>query len=134
MQTRTQRNESLEKFHFRLKQKPALHNWEDLEDSLVKSIFIQGMRNPQLQMDLLSEDRDPTGTLQYALARERGQESQQKNGQPKQIAIRHKPTRKNRNSIHKTQQHTAKKKHKTKNAHTTDTKIRTSTILLEMWI
>ena len=29
-------------------------------------------------MDLLSEDRDPIGTLQYALARERGQENQQK--------------------------------------------------------
>ena len=29
-------------------------------------------------MDLLSEDRDPIGTLQYALARVRGQENQQK--------------------------------------------------------
>ena len=29
-------------------------------------------------MDLLSEDRDPIGTLQYALARERGQENQKK--------------------------------------------------------
>ena len=29
-------------------------------------------------MHLLSEDRDPIGTLQYALARERGQEKQQK--------------------------------------------------------
>ena len=36
------------------------------------------MRNAQIQMDLLSEDRDPIGTLQYALARERGQENQQK--------------------------------------------------------
>ena len=36
------------------------------------------MRNPQIQMDLLSEDRDPIGTLQYALARERGQKNQQK--------------------------------------------------------
>ena len=36
------------------------------------------MRNPQIQMDLLSEDRDPIGTLQYALARKRGQETQQK--------------------------------------------------------
>ena len=63
-------NETLEKFHLRTKQKTALCNWEDLEDSLVKSIFIQGMRNPQFQMDLLSEDRDPIGTLQYALDRE----------------------------------------------------------------
>ena len=51
--------ESLEQFHSRIKQKTALCNWEDLEDSLVKSIFIQGMSNPQIQMDLLSEDRDP---------------------------------------------------------------------------
>ena len=73
-----EQNESLEKFHSRIKQKAALCDWEALEDSLVKSIFIQGMRNPQIQMDLLSEDRDPIGTLQYALARERGQENQQK--------------------------------------------------------
>ena len=73
-----EQNESLEKFHSRIIQKAALCNWEALEDSLVKSIFIQGMRNPQIQMDLLSEDRDPIGTLQYALARERGQENQQK--------------------------------------------------------
>ena len=36
------------------------------------------MRNAQIQMDLLSDDRDPIGTLQYALARERVQENQQK--------------------------------------------------------
>ena len=42
-----EQNESLEKFHSRIKQKAALCNWEVLEDSLVKSIFIQGMRNPQ---------------------------------------------------------------------------------------
>ena len=32
-------------------------------------------------MDLLSEDRDPIGTLQYALAR--GQENEQKMANPK---------------------------------------------------
>ena len=36
------------------------------------------MRNARIQTDLLSEDRDPIGTLQYALARERSQENQQK--------------------------------------------------------
>ena len=45
---------------------------------MFKSIFIQGMNNQQIQMDLLSEARTPAETLQYALARERGQESQQK--------------------------------------------------------
>ena len=53
--------ESLEQFHSRLKQKAALCNWEDLEDSLVKSIFIQGMSNPQIQMDLLSESPSGSG-------------------------------------------------------------------------
>ena len=71
-------NESLEKFHSRIKQKAALCSWEDLEDSLVKIIFNQGMRNPQIHMGLLSEDRDPIRTLRNALARERGQENQQK--------------------------------------------------------
>ena len=70
--------ESLEQFHSRIKQKAALCNWEDLEDSLVKSIFIQGMPNPQIQMDLLSEDRDPLETLQYAIQREIDQENQQR--------------------------------------------------------
>ena len=70
--------ESLEQFHSRIKQKAALCNWEDLEDSLVKSIFIQGMSNPQIQMNILSEDRDPLETLQYAITRERGQENQQR--------------------------------------------------------
>ena len=46
------RGESLEQFHSRIKQKAALCNSEDQEDSLVKSIFIQGMANPQIQMDL----------------------------------------------------------------------------------
>ena len=66
-------NEALEKMHSRIKQKAALCNWEDLEDRLVKSIFIQGMRNHQIQMELLSEDWDPIGTLQYDLARKSGQ-------------------------------------------------------------
>ena len=70
--------ESLEVFHSRIKKHAALCNWEHLEESLVKSIFIQGMRNQQIQMDLLSEDRTPSETLNYALARERGQANQQK--------------------------------------------------------
>ena len=70
--------ESMEQFHSRIKQKAALCNWENLEDSLVKSIFIHGMSNSQIQMDLLSEDRDPLETLQYAITRERGQENQQR--------------------------------------------------------
>ena len=36
------------------------------------------MRNAQGQIDLLPEGRDPIGTRQYALARERGQDDKQK--------------------------------------------------------
>ena len=36
------------------------------------------MSNPQIQMDLLSEDRDHLETLHYAIKRERGQENQQR--------------------------------------------------------
>ena len=46
--------------------------------SVIKNIFIQSMNNQQIQMDLLSEEKTPSGTLQYALARERGQAGQQK--------------------------------------------------------
>ena len=70
--------ESLEVFHSRIKKHAALCNWEHLEESMVKSIFILGMRNQQIQMDLLSEDKTPSETLNYALARERGQANQQK--------------------------------------------------------
>ena len=43
--------ESLEHFQSQIKQEAALCNWEDLEDGLVKRISIQGMANPQFQMD-----------------------------------------------------------------------------------
>ena len=46
--------EYLEVFHSRIKKQAALCNWEHLEESLVKSIFIQGMGNQQIQIDLLS--------------------------------------------------------------------------------
>ena len=39
---------------------------------------MQGMKNQQIQLDLLSEDRTPSETLIYELARERGQANQQK--------------------------------------------------------
>ena len=70
--------ESLEVFHSRIKKHATLCNWEHLEKSQVKSLFTQGMRNQQIQMDLLYEDSTPSETLNYALARERGQANQQK--------------------------------------------------------
>ena len=61
--------EPMEKFNSTIKQKAALSNWDEVEDSLLKSMFVQDKLNPQKQMDILSEDTDPIGTLQYALVR-----------------------------------------------------------------
>ena len=61
--------EPMEKFNSTIKQKAALSNWDEVEDSLLESMFVQDMLNPQKQMDILSEDTDPIGTLQYALVR-----------------------------------------------------------------
>ena len=36
------------------------------------------MSNPQIQKDLLSEDRDPQETIQYAITKKKGQENQQR--------------------------------------------------------
>ena len=72
---RQKEGESLEVFHSGVKNYSSVCNWNHLEESLVKCIFIQGMNNQKIQMALLSEKRTPSETLQYALARERGQES-----------------------------------------------------------
>ena len=78
MHTKPSPGESLEQFHSGKKQKEALCNWEDVEDSLVKIIYTQWMANPQIQMDPLSEHRQQVKTFNYVLTRERGQENQQK--------------------------------------------------------
>ena len=70
--------ESSEQFHLRMKQKAALCNWENLGDSLLKSFFIQGMANPQIQTDLLSEDKVRLEKLNYALTIESGPVNQQR--------------------------------------------------------
>ena len=60
------------------KKNASVCNWDHIEETLEKSIFIQGMNNQQIQIDLLSEERTPSETLQNKLARERGQERLQK--------------------------------------------------------
>ena len=50
-------NELPQKFLSRLKQKAALCNCEDTEDSLAKIIFTQILRKPQIHTDVLSENR-----------------------------------------------------------------------------
>ena len=78
LQMPTKRRKVTRNISLAYKKHGAICNWEHLEESLVKSIFIQGMSNQQIQMDLLSEDRTPSETLYYALARERGQANQRK--------------------------------------------------------
>ena len=59
---RQKEDESLEVIHSRIKKHASVCNWDHLEESLVKSNFIQGMNNQQIQMDLLSEERTPSET------------------------------------------------------------------------
>ena len=69
-------NENLETFFSRLRElgsKPALGN---VEEDLIKDLFIAKMNNSGIQMELLSEVRTAAQVLYFALSRERGQENQ----------------------------------------------------------
>ena len=50
-----QLHESLETFYSRVREAGALCNFRDLEEDLVKDLFISNMTNTSIQMDLLSE-------------------------------------------------------------------------------
>ena len=113
----------LEQFSSRIKQEVALCNWEALENSLVKSIFIQGMANPEIQMDLLSEDRDPLETLNNAITMERSREP----ATHKQHTITNSTTI--RNQLHPTHTPT-----NTRKKHTTKITKQQNPRVLEKWI
>ena len=69
-------NENLETFFSRLREigsKAALGN---VEEDLIKDLFIAKMNNSAIQMKLLSEVRTPAQVLNFGLSRERGQENQ----------------------------------------------------------
>ena len=70
-------DESLETFYSRLRELGAHCRFQDLEEDLVKDIFISNMRSSNIQMELLSEVRTPQQALNYAINRERGQANQQ---------------------------------------------------------
>ena len=74
-----QSDESLETFSSRLGEVGAHCRFENLEEYLVKDIFISNMRSYNIQMELLSEVRTPQQALNYAINRERGQANQQEN-------------------------------------------------------
>ena len=72
-----QSHESLETFYSRIREAGALCKFKDLEEDLVKDLFISNMNNTSIQMDLLSEVRTPQQVLNFAINRERGQANQQ---------------------------------------------------------
>ena len=69
--------ESLETFYSRLRELGAHCRFENLEEDLVKDIFISNMRSSNVQMELLSEVRTPQQALNYTINRKRGQADQQ---------------------------------------------------------
>ena len=69
-------NKNLETFFSRLRElgsKAALGN---VDEDVIKDFFIAKMNNTAIQMELLSEVRTPAPVLNFALCRERGQETQ----------------------------------------------------------
>ena len=72
-----QSHESLETFYSRIREAGALCKFKDLEEDLVKDLFISNMNNTSIQMDLLSEVRTPQQVPNFAINRERGQANQQ---------------------------------------------------------
>ena len=72
-----QSHESLETFYSRIREAGALCKFKDLEEDLVKDLFISNMNNTSIQMDLLSEVRTPQQVPNFAMNRERGQANQQ---------------------------------------------------------
>ena len=72
-----QSHESLETFYSRIREAGALCKFKDLEEDLVKDLFISNMTNTSIQMDILSEVRTPQQVLNFAINRERGQANQQ---------------------------------------------------------
>ena len=55
----------------------AMCKFENLEEDLVKDLFISNMTNTPIQIDLLSEVRTPQQMLNFAINIERGQTNQQ---------------------------------------------------------
>ena len=72
-----QSHESLETFYSRIREAGALCHFNDLEEDLVKDLFISNMTNTSIQMDLLSEVPTHQQALNFAINREKRQASQQ---------------------------------------------------------
>ena len=72
-----QPNDLFESFYSRLREQRAHCKFEQLEEDLLKDIFISNMRSSNTQMELLSETRTPQQALNNAVNRERGLANQQ---------------------------------------------------------
>ena len=72
-----QSHDSLETFYSRIREAGALCKFKDLEEDVVKDLFIANMTSTSIQMDLLSEVRTRQQVLNFAINRERGQANQQ---------------------------------------------------------
>ena len=68
-------NESLETFFSRLRELGSKCALGNVEEDLIKDFFIEKMNSSAIQMELLSEIRTPTQVLNFAMSRERRQES-----------------------------------------------------------
>ena len=66
-----QLRESLETFYCRIREAGTMCKFKDLEEDLVKDLFISIINNTSIQMELLSEVRTPQQVLTFAINGER---------------------------------------------------------------
>ena len=87
-----QSNESLETFYSRLQEFGSRAKLEQLEENLVKDLFISNMHGSNIQMELLSEVRMPQQMLNYAINREREREREREGKRINKNFAEHTPT------------------------------------------
>ena len=66
-----QPHESVKTFYSRIREAGAMRKFNDLEEDLVKDLFISNKTNTSIQLDLLSEIRTPQQVMNFGLNRER---------------------------------------------------------------
>ena len=69
--TMQQPKEPFKTFYSRLREQGAQCKFEELEEDLIKDMFITNLRNSNTQMELLYETRTPQQALIYAVNREK---------------------------------------------------------------
>ena len=77
LKAQQQPNESLENFYSRLREAGSHCRFEHLAKDTGNDLFISNMNNTTIQMDLLSEVRNPHQVFNYAINREHEQANQQ---------------------------------------------------------